>query len=185
MHLLSLLREHRMKKILSRMLDEMEFLSPYGIRSLSKFHDQHPYTITNDEGTYNMQYAPAESPVPVFGGNSNWRGPVWMPLNFLIIESLQKFHLFYGDGFKVEYPTRSGQYLTLAQISKELSARLKRLFLKDANGQRPIYGDNNKLQNNPHFNNYILFHEYFHGDNGKGLGASHQTGWTGLIAGLL
>lgn len=185
MHLLSLLRGHRMKRILYRMLDEAEFLSPNGIRSLSKFHEQHPYTLTNDEGTYNMQYAPAESPVPVFGGNSNWRGPVWMPLNFLIIESLQKFHLFYGDDFKVEYPTHSGQYLTLAQISKELSLRLKRLFLKDVNGQRPIYGNNAKLQNDPHFNNYILFHEYFHGDNGKGLGASHQTGWTGLIAGLL
>ena len=185
MHLLSLLREHRMKRILYRMLDETEFLSPYGIRSLSKFHEQHPYTLTNDEGTYNMQYAPAESPVPVFGGNSNWRGPVWMPLNFLIIESLQKFHLFYGDKFKAEYPTHSGQYLTLAQISQELSVRLKQLFLKDANGKRPIYGNNDKLQNDPHFNNYILFHEYFHGDNGKGLGASHQTGWTGLIAGLL
>ena len=185
MHLLSLLRGHRMKRILYRMLDEAEFLSPNGIRSLSKFHEQHPYTLTNGEGTYNMQYAPAESPVPVFGGNSNWRGPVWMPLNFLIIESLQKFHLFYGDDFKVEYPTHSGHYLTLAQISKELSLRLKRLFLKDANGQRPIYGNNAKLQNDPHFNTYILFHEYFHGDNGEGLGASHQTGWTGLIAGLL
>lgn len=185
MHLLSLLRGHRMKRILYRMLDETEFLSPYGIRSLSRFHEKHPYTLSRNNQTYSIQYSPAESPVPLFGGNSNWRGPVWMPMNYLIIESLQKFHLFYGDDFKVEYPTNSGQYYTLFEISRELSGRLKRLFLKDAGGRRPIYGDNNKLQTDPHFFNYFQFFEYFNGDTGKGLGASHQTGWTGLIAELL
>lgn len=185
MHLLSLLRGHRMKRILYRMLDETEFLSPYGIRSLSRFHEHHPYTLSQDEETYSIQYSPAESPVPLFGGNSNWRGPVWMPVNYLIIESLRKFHLYYGNDFKVEYPTNSGQYFTLLEISRELSGRLKKLFLKDANGKRPIYGDNDKFQIDPHFANYILFHEYFHGNNGRGLGAIHQTGWTGLIAGLL
>ncbi|HTN07214.1 MGH1-like glycoside hydrolase domain-containing protein [Agriterribacter sp.] len=188
MHLLSLLRGHRMKRILYRMLDETEFLSPYGIRSLSRFHEHHPYTLSQNEEAYSIhsiQYSPAESPVPLFGGNSNWRGPVWMPVNYLIIESLQKFHLYYGNDFKVEYPTNTGQYLSLLEISRELSGRLKKLFLKDVNGKRPIYGDNDKFQTDPHFANYILFHEYFHGDNGKGLGAIHQTGWTGLIAGLL
>lgn len=185
MHLLSLLRGHRMKRILYRMLDETEFLSPYGIRSLSRFHEHHPYTLNRNNQTYSIQYSPAESPVPLFGGNSNWRGPVWMPMNYLIIESLQKFHRYYGDDFKVEYPTNSGQFLTLLEISRELVIRLKGLFLKDAHGKRPVYGECDKMQTDPHFNNYILFHEYFHGDNGKGLGASHQTGWTGLIAELL
>ncbi|HEX5025285.1 MAG TPA: glucosidase [Agriterribacter sp.] len=185
MHLFSLLRGHRMKKILYRMLDEAEFLSPYGVRSLSRYHEQHPYTFQSGEENYSIQYAPAESPVPLFGGNSNWRGPIWMPVNYLIIQSLKRFHTYYGDDFKIEYPTHSGEYLNLLEISERLGGRLKKLFLRDEHGKRPIYGDNNKLQTDPHFNQYILFHEYFNGNNGQGLGASHQTGWTGLIARLL
>lgn len=185
MHLLSLLRGHRMKRILSRMLDNNEFLGDYGIRSLSRFHEQHPYEFSAGGKTFSIQYAAGESPVPVFGGNSNWRGPIWIAPNYLIIESLRKFHLYYGDDFKIEYPTHSGQYLSLKEISEELKKRLMNLFRRDANGRRPIYGEYEKMQVDPFFNKYILFHEYFNGDNGKGLGASHQTGWTGLIAGLL
>ena len=184
-HLLSLLRGHRMKRILYRMLDETEFLSEFGVRALSKYYEQHPFVFNVDGQTLSVQYTPAESTIPLFGGNSNWRGPVWMPVNFVIIEGLYRFHDYYGDDFKVEYPTNSGQYLSLKQIAVELSKRLTRLFLRDNNGKRPIYGTNDKLQFDPNFNNYILFYEYFHGDNGKGLGASHQTGWTGLVAKLI
>jgi Glycosyl hydrolase family 63 C-terminal domain len=185
MHLLSLLRGHRMKKILYRMLDETEFLSEYGIRSLSKYHDQHPYDLTISGVTLSVQYSPAESTSALFGGNSNWRGPVWMPVNILIIESLRRFYHYYGDDFKIEYPSNSGQHSSLEEIANELSKRLARLFLRDDNGRRPVFGDSNKLQVDPHFNNYLLFFEYFHGDNGRGVGASHQTGWTGLIAKVL
>jgi hypothetical protein len=184
-HLLSLLRGHRMKRILYRMLDETEFLSEYGIRALSKFHEQHPYELNVDGQELRIQYTPGESTIPLFGGNSNWRGPVWMPVNFLIIESLQRFHHYYGDDFKVEYPSNSGQYLSLNDIATELGKRLAKLFLRDSNGKRAIFGTNDKLQLDPDFNNYILFYEYFHGDNGRGVGASHQTGWTGLIAKIL
>ena len=184
-HLLSLLRGHRIKRILHRMLDETEFLSEYGVRALSKYYEQHPYSVQVDGQTLSVQYTPGESTIPLFGGNSNWRGPVWMPVNFLIIESLQRFHHYYGDDFKVEYPTNSGAYLTLNEISIELSRRLARLFLRDDKGRRAIFGDNAKLQTDPHFSNYILFYEYFHGDTGRGAGASHQTGWTGLIGKLL
>ena len=184
-HLLSLLRGHRMKRILYRMLDETEFLSDYGIRALSKFHEQHPYELTIDGTDFKVQYTPGESTIPLFGGNSNWRGPVWMPPNFLIIESLQRFHHYYGDDFKVEYPTNSGRYFSLNDIANELTKRLTGLFLRDGKGKRPVFGDNDKLQSDPNFNNYILFFEYFHGDNGRGIGASHQTGWTGLIAKLI
>jgi Glycosyl hydrolase family 63 C-terminal domain len=184
-HLLSLLRGHRMKKILKRMLDETEFLSDYGIRSLSKYHEEHPYELYADGTKFSVEYNPGEATTGMFGGNSNWRGPVWMPVNFLIIESLQRFHYYYTDDFKVECPTNSGRYLTLHEIADEISKRLSKLFLRDANGKRPVFGSNEILQNDPYFNNYILFHEYFHGDTGKGLGASHQTGWTGLIAKLL
>jgi hypothetical protein len=184
-HLLSLLRGHRMKRILYRMLDETEFLSEFGVRALSKYHEQHPYELNIDGQTFSVQYTPGESTIPLFGGNSNWRGPVWMPVNFLIIESLRRFHDYYGDDFKVEYPTNSGQYLSLNEIANELSKRLSKLFLRDGNGKRAIFGDNDKLQFDNNFNNYILFYEYFHGDNGRGVGASHQTGWTGLIARLL
>ena len=184
-HLLSMLRGHRLKKILSRMLDESEFLSPYGIRALSKYHLSHPFELTLSGTQFSVNYQPGESETGLFGGNSNWRGPIWMPVNFLIIESLQRFHYYYGDDFKVEFPTGSGNLLNLNQISQELTKRLIRLFLKDKNGNRPVSGNNEKMQNDINFNSYILFHEYFNGDNGKGLGASHQTGWSGLIAKLI
>ena len=184
-HLLSLLRGHRIKRILKRMLDETEFLSDYGIRALSKYHEQHPYEVWVDGNKFSVKYTPGESTTGLFGGNSNWRGPIWMPVNFLIIESLQRFHYYYGDDFKVECPTGSGQYLTLNEIADEISKRLSKLFLRDENGKRAVFGENEKLQNDPNFNNYILFYEYFHGDTGRGVGASHQTGWTGLIAKLL
>jgi hypothetical protein len=184
-HLLSLLRGHRMKKILKRMLDETEFLSDYGVRALSKYHEQHPYEVWVDGNKFSVKYTPGESNTGLFGGNSNWRGPVWMPVNFLIIESLQRFHYYYGDDFKVECPTGSNQYLTLNEIADELAKRLSKLFIRDENGKRAVFGTNEKLQNDPNFNNYILFYEYFHGDTGRGVGASHQTGWTGLVAKLL
>jgi len=184
-HLLSLLRGHRMKRILFRMLDETEFLSDYGVRALSKYHEAHPYEFNIGGKTLSVQYAPAESPIPLFVGNSNWRGPVWMPVNFMIISALQRFHDYYGDDFKVECPNNSGKYLSLKEVAAELTNRLSRLFLRDANGKRAIFGDNNKMQFDPNFNNYLIFYEYFHGDNGRGVGASHQTGWTGLIANLL
>jgi len=184
-HLLSLLRGHRMKRILRRMLDETEFLSEYGIRSLSKYHEGHPYELHVDGQKLSVEYTPAEASTSVYGGNSNWRGPIWMPMNFLIIESLRSFHEYYTDDFKVEFPTNSGQCLTLNEIADEISKRLSKVFLRDENGRRAVFGDNEKMQHDPNFNNYILFSEYFHGDTGKGLGASHQTGWTGLIANLL
>ena len=184
-HLLSLLRGHRVKRILCRMLDETEFLSDYGIRSVSKYHEQHPYELLVDGHLLNIKYTPAESDVSLFGGNSNWRGPIWMAPNYLLIESLQRFHHYYGDDFKIEYPTHSGKMYTLDEISVELGKRLARIFLRDEKGNRPVFGDSAKLQTDPHFKDYVLFHEYFHGDSGKGLGASHQTGWTGLVAKLL
>ena len=184
-HLLSLLRGHRMKKILQRMLDESEFFSDYGIRAVSKYHEQNPYKVYVNGNCFSIDYTPGESTTGLFGGNSNWRGPIWMPVNYLIVESLQRFHYYYGDDFKVECPTGSGQYLSLHEVAEGISRRLSNLFLRDENGIRPVFGDNNKLQYDPHFNNYILFYEYFHGDSGRGVGASHQTGWTGLVAKLL
>ncbi len=183
--LLSLLRGHRMKRLLARALDATEFLSDHGLRALSKVHQDQPYHFHWNGDTLSVQYEPAESRSNLFGGNSNWRGPVWMPLNYLLIESLQKFHHYYGDDFKIECPTGSGQYLTLEQVAAELSARLTRLVLRDEHGRRPVHGDDPRLQSDPHFRDYILFYEYFHGDSGRGVGASHQTGWTGLIAKLL
>jgi Glycosyl hydrolase family 63 C-terminal domain len=183
--LLALVRGHRMKCLLKRMLDSTEFLSDYGIRSLSKYHAGQPYVLQVNGVTYSVQYDPAESRSGLFGGNSNWRGPIWFPLNYLIIESLQKFYYYYGDDFKVECPTSSGRYLNLKEIAEELSQRLIRLFLCDKNGNRPFNGEYTILQCNPHWSNYLLFHEFFHGDNGAGLGASHQTGWTGLVSMLL
>ncbi|MFK7972976.1 MAG: glucosidase [Bacteroidia bacterium] len=184
MHLMSLLRGFRMTCLLKRMLDETEFLSPYGIRALSKHHEEHPYVFRFNDAEFKVGYLPAESDSSFFGGNSNWRGPVWFPVNYLLIESLYKFYSYYGDDFKVEYPTGSGTELTIREIADELSVRLTRLFVKDENGNRPVFGENEKLQNDPHFKDYILFYEYFHGDNGRGVGASHQTGWTGLVATL-
>jgi hypothetical protein len=183
--LLSLLRGRRMKQLLRRMLDSTEFLSDYGVRSLSKYHLEHPYQFQVNGVTLTVDYQPAESNTRLFGGNSNWRGPIWMPVNFLIIESLQKFHHYYGDDFRVECPTGSGQFLTIGEIAQELSNRLARLFLRDASGRRPVFGPSEKLQSDPHFRDYLQFFEYFHGDNGRGVGASHQTGWTGLVAKLL
>jgi hypothetical protein len=183
--MLSLLRGHRMKKLLRRMLDEAEFLSAYGVRALSKYHQDHPYTFALDGDTLTVKYVPGDSDTWLFGGNSNWRGPVWFPVNYLLIESLQKFHHYYGDDFKVEHPTGSGQMRTLEEIADELSARLARLFLRDEHGRRPVFGGYEKLQSDPHFRDYPLFYEFFHGDSGMGLGASHQTGWTALVAKLL
>jgi len=184
-HLLSLLRGHRMKRLLARMLDETEFLSPHGVRALSRYHRDNPFVLDLDGQRHVVNYAPGDSETAVFGGNSNWRGPIWMPVNFLLIESLQKFHHYYGDDFKVECPTGSGRMMSLLEIADELSRRLTTLFLRDANGRRACLGDHPKLQNDPHFRDYLPFHEFFHGDDGHGLGASHQTGWTGLVAKLL
>jgi hypothetical protein len=183
--LLSLLRGHRMKSLLRRMLDETEFLSEYGVRSLSRYHLDHPFTFRCNGQTMTVRYEPGESDSAMLGGNSNWRGPVWFSVNFLIIESLRKFHDYYGDDFKVECPTGSGRHLTLHQIAGELSRRLTRLFLGNRQGIRPVHGGCKPLQSDPRFRDYISFHEYFHGDNGQGLGASHQIGWTSLVANLL
>jgi hypothetical protein len=180
--LLSLLRGHRMKKVLRHMLDESEFLADYGIRALSRYHLEHPYQFNCADHTLTVQYERAESTSGYFGGNSNWRGPIWMPVNFLIIESLQKFHYYYGDDFKIECPTGSGIFLTINEVADELRSRLKRLFLRGKDDRRPVYGRNEVFQNDQHFRDYMTFYEYFDGDNGRGVGASHQTGWTGLIA---
>jgi hypothetical protein len=183
--LLSLVNRTRLASVLRYMLDEAEFLSPHGVRALSRYHKDHPYTLHFADREYRVDYEPAESRTGTFGGNSNWRGPIWFPVNYLILESLQKFHYFYGDGFQVEMPTGSGQKRNLWDVAGEISRRLSRIFLRDASGRRPVYGDSAKLQNDPHFRDLVLFYEYFHGDTGEGLGASHQTGWTGLVAKLL
>ena len=183
--LLSLLRGHRMKRLLRRMLDESEFLSDYGVRALSRAHRDLPYVFRIDGADLSVRYAPAESQSNLFGGNSNWRGPIWFPVNYLIIESLQKFHHYYGDTFKVECPTGSGQYLTIEQVAEELSNRLANIFLRNDQGQRPVLGQYPQLQDAAHFRDYIPFFEYFCGDTGRGVGASHQTGWTALVAKLL
>jgi hypothetical protein len=183
--LLSLLRGHRMKRLLRRMLDESEFLSRYGVRSVSRAHTDDPYHYRACGMDLTVRYQPGESDTALFGGNSNWRGPVWFPVNFLIIESLQKFHHYYGDDFKVECPSGSGTFLTLDEVANELAARLTRIFLRDSAGRRACHGDHPRMQHDQYFRDHILFYEYFHGDNGRGVGASHQTGWTGLIAKLL
>jgi hypothetical protein len=184
-HLLSLLRGHRMKRLLKRMLDEKEFLSPYGVRALSKVYEEHPYVFRLNGSEFTVKYTPGESETSMFGGNSNWRGPIWFPVNYLIIESLQRFHHYYGSDFKVEHPTGSGRMLTLKEIAADLSERLVAIFKTDGQNKRAVFGADEKLQNDPHFKNYLLFYEYFHGDNGRGVGASHQTGWTGLVAKLI
>jgi hypothetical protein len=183
--LLSLLRGHRMKMLLKRMLDETEFLSDYGVRAVSKHHDANPYVFDCVGQRLSVKYLPAESDSGLFGGNSNWRGPIWFPVSYLLIESLQKFHHYYGDDFKVECPTGSGNLVTIEQVAEELSRRMTRIFLRDEQGRRAVFGEHPKLQNDPHFKDYLLFYEYFHGDSGRGVGASHQTGWTGLVAKLL
>jgi len=181
----ALLNPERLRRILTKMLDENEFLSPYGIRSLSKFHQQHPFVLNVGGQEYRVDYLPAESNTGMFGGNSNWRGPIWMPVNLLIIRALGNFYLYYGDNFKIECPTGSGKMMNLFEVSKEISDRLTRIFTRDEHGRRPVYGGAEKFQSDPHWRDHILFYEYFHGDNGAGLGASHQTGWTGLVAKLI
>jgi hypothetical protein len=183
--LLSIVGSDQLRRILQVMLDEQEFLSPYGIRALSRYHHEHPYTLAVNGIDYHVNYEPAESSSSLFGGNSNWRGPIWFPVNYLLLESLQKFHYYLGDGFQVEFPARSGKLLTLWEVAAELSRRLSRIFLRDEKGERPVYQGISKFQADPNWNYLILFHEYFHGDTGRGLGACHQTGWTGLVAKLL
>ncbi len=184
-HLLSLVSRGRLVRVLEKLLDENEFLSPHGIRSVSKFHEAHPYTLQVDGNQYRVGYEPAESSTGLFGGNSNWRGPVWFPVNYLLIESLQRFHFYFGDEFTVEFPTGSGVRMHLGEVAAQLSRRLSRLFLRDDQGRRPVFGGTEKYQTDPNFRDYPLFYEYFHGDNGAGLGANHQTGWTALVAKLL
>jgi hypothetical protein len=183
--LLSVCNKEKIERILAYMLDEKEFFGPYGIRSLSRYHVEHPFVFNLSGQEFKVQYLPAESNTGMFGGNSNWRGPVWMPVNALLIRGLLNLYQFYGDDFKVECPTGSGKYMTLFEVAKELGRRLSSIFLRDANGNRPVYGGTKKFQEDPHWKDYILFYEYFHADNGAGLGASHQTGWTGTIARVL
>ena len=183
--LLSILNKKKLERVLAYLLDENEFLGPYGIRSLSRYHLKHPFVFHVGGQEYKVQYLPAESNTGMFGGNSNWRGPVWMPVNALIVRALLSLYQFYGDEFKVQCPTGSGRYMTLFEVAQEIGRRLAGTFLRDANGHRPVYGGTAKFQEDPHWRELILFYEYFHGDNGAGLGASHQTGWTGLIAPLL
>ncbi|MDH7463688.1 glucosidase [Chitinophagaceae bacterium 26-R-25] len=184
-HLLSILFGDKLKSVLTRLLDEAQFLSEYGIRALSKEYDEKPFELEYNGIKYCVQYMPGESDIDMFGGNSNWRGPVWFPVNYLLIESLLKFHYYYGDNFKVEFPTGSGKLMSLEEVATELNTRLINIFKKNAEGHRAVYGHYDKLQNDPQFNKYILFYEYFHGDNGRGVGASHQTGWTGLVAKMI
>jgi hypothetical protein len=184
-HIVSLLTRDRLVSILKYLLDPDEFLSEYGIRSVSKYHQEHPYKFSFDGKFFRINYQPAESQDGIFGGNSNWRGPIWFPINYLIIESLQKFYQYYGDDLSIECPTRSGKFMNLKEVAENLSGRLIKLFLKNKKGERPIYGSRQNFQNDLKWNDIILFFEYFNGDNGAGLGASHQTGWTGLIAILL
>jgi hypothetical protein len=183
--LLALCRGHRMKRVLKRMLDPEEFLSDYGVRSVSRVHAEHPYTMDVGGTHYEVRYRPAESDSGLFGGNSNWRGPIWFPVNYLLIEALQQFHHYYGDDFLVEAPAGSGEQKTLTQIADDLSRRLMGIFLRDTDGRRPVFGGVELFQRDEHWRDLPLFYEYFYGDNGAGIGASHQTGWTGLVAKLI
>jgi hypothetical protein len=183
--ILALVNSQRLRRILTKMLDEEEFLSPYGIRSISKFHQIHPYVFNTGGQEYRVDYLPAESNTGMFGGNSNWRGPIWMPVNAVIVRALLQFYLYYGDEFRIECPTGSGQMMNLFEVSKEIADRLTRIFLRNDQGRRPVYGGTEKFQTDPHWQDHLQFYEYFHGDNGAGLGASHQTGWTGVVAKLI
>ena len=183
--ILAIVNPERLRRILTKMLDENEFLSPYGIRSISKFHEQHPFVFHADGEEYRVDYLPAESNTGMFGGNSNWRGPIWMPVNVMLIRALLNFHLYYGDNFKIECPTGSGKMMNLFEVSKDISDRLTGIFTRNEEGKRPVYGGMEIFQQDPNWRDLILFHEYFHGDNGAGLGASHQTGWTGVVAKLI
>jgi len=183
--LLSVVDAQKLRSILKYMLDENGFLSPFGIRALSKHHERNPYVVHVGGAEHRVDYEPGESRTGMFGGNSNWRGPIWFPMNFLLVESLQRFHYYLGDEFKVECPTSSGRSLTLWDVAAELSRRLGSIFTRNGDGRRPVYGDMEKFQWDEHWRDLILFHEYFHGDNGAGIGASHQTGWTALVAKLM
>jgi hypothetical protein len=183
--LLAMLPEDRLRRVLTKMLDEQEFLGPHGIRALSKFHKDHPFIFHVGGEEFRVDYLPAESNTGMFGGNSNWRGPVWMPVNVMIIRALFNYYLYYGDNFKIECPTGSGNMMNLFEVSKNIAERLSSTFTRDEHGRRPVYGGTEKFQTDPHWRDYILFYEYFHADNGAGLGASHQTGWTGVIAKII
>jgi hypothetical protein len=183
--ILGLVRPDQLRRMLAYMLDENEFLSPYGVRAVSRYHRDHPLVLNLGGQEYRLDYEPGESITNLFGGNSNWRGPIWMPVNFLILHALKQYHLYYGDRFQVECPTGSGNLKNLDQVAEELGRRLTRIFLLDAEGRRAVFGDCNLFNNDPHWRDLIPFHEYFHGDTGRGCGASHQTGWTGLIAQIL
>jgi hypothetical protein len=183
--LLAIVRPDKLKRILKKMLDESEFLAPNGIRALSRYHLENPYTFYTDGSEHRVDYEPAESSTGLFGGNSNWRGPIWFPVNYLLVESLQKFHHYLGDAYQVECPLGSGTYKSLWEVALDLEDRMIRIFLKDESGNRPVFGGIEPFQQDAHWQDYVLFHEYFHGDNGAGIGASHQTGWTGLVAKLI
>ena len=183
--LASILDEAKLRRVLEKMLDENEFLSPFGLRSLSHYHADHPYILHAGGHEYRVAYLPAESDTGMFGGNSNWRGPIWMPVNALIIRALLQYYSYFGDDFTVECPTGSGRLANLYQVAQEITRRLTNIFLKDKDGRRPVYGGARKFQEDPHWRDLVLFYEYFHGDNGAGLGASHQTGWTGIVARMM
>jgi hypothetical protein len=183
--MMSVLNDTKLRRVLARLLDENEFFGPHGIRALSRSHAEHPYVINVHGEEFKVEYLPAESNTGMFGGNSNWRGPVWMPVNMLIVRGLLQNYLYYGKEYLVECPTGSGQMMNLFEITQELIRRLTTIFTRDAQGRRPVYGGTEKFQTDPHWRDLLLFYEYFHGDNGAGLGASHQTGWTGLVARLL
>jgi hypothetical protein len=183
--MLSIVDDRKLRRILARMLDESEFFSPYGIRALSRVHLEHPYVFKHGGQEYRVAYVPGDSDSGMFGGNSNWRGPIWMPINFLLYTALGRLYAYYGDDFKIECPTGSGQMMTLLEVAKELGERLCRIFLRDSTGRRPVYGATEKFEDDPHWRDLVLFYEYFHGDSGAGIGASHQTGWTGCVARIL
>jgi hypothetical protein len=183
--LFALVKPDQLRRVLRVMLDEKEFLSPYGIRSVSRYHREHPYVVDTGGVPHRLDYEPGESTSGLFGGNSNWRGPIWFPINYLILESLRRYHQFFGDDFRIECPTGSGNLMNLHQVYEQLARRLTRIFLPGADGTRPVFHGIGAYRDDPHWKDLVLFHEYFHGDTGKGLGASHQTGWTGLVAKLL
>ena len=183
--LASALNEANLRRVLATMLDEQEFLSPYGIRALSRIHQDHPYIYRFGDHEYRVPYLPADSSDGMFGGNSNWRGPVWMPVNMLILRALLQYYLYYGNSFTIECPTGSGKQMNLYEVAQEIGSRLTKIFLKDEQGKRPVHGTSSKFQEDPYWSDYPLFYEYFHGDTGAGVGASHQTGWTGAVARIM
>ncbi|MFT7643468.1 MAG: hypothetical protein ACI9G1_005233 [Pirellulaceae bacterium] len=185
LRLIAIPSRERLFRVLQYVLDENEFLSDYGVRSLSKIHQDQPFVFRGGGSEHIVQYVPGESDSPMFGGNSNWRGPVWFPLNYLLIQALRRYHAFYGESFKIECPTGSGNLMTLGAVADEIRSRLVKLFLPDESGRRPCHGDEQRYQDDDNWKEHVLFYEYFHGDSGKGLGASHQTGWTALVSELL